>query len=117
MSMPTLNRQLNLAVQGECTAQKRFSEAEEEMDIRNWEPQNGDSALHETNRELESQRLELHQANQWADQAQTEKINVWRTGNEKQKSSKKIVQETAKKSRNYEESVAKKERESQTLEN
>ena len=31
------------------------------------------SALYETNRELESQSLELYQANQWADQAQREK--------------------------------------------
>ena len=32
--------------------------------------------LDETSRELESQRLELHQANQWADQAQREKSNL-----------------------------------------
>ena len=32
--------------------------------------------LYETNRELESHRLELHQANQWADQTQREKINL-----------------------------------------
>ena len=30
----------------------------------------------ETHRELESQRLEQHQANQWADQAQREKIKL-----------------------------------------
>ena len=30
-------------------------------------------ALYETNRELESQRLELYQATQWADQAQRER--------------------------------------------
>ena len=29
-----------------------------------------------TNRELESQRLELHQAHQWTDQAQGERINL-----------------------------------------
>ena len=30
-----------------------------------------------TNRELESQRLELYQATQWADQAQREKISLF----------------------------------------
>ena len=32
-------------------------------------------ALYETNRELGSQRLDLYQANQWADQAREEKIS------------------------------------------
>ena len=50
--------------------QKRLSEAEVEMDRRSWERRNSDIALHETNRQLESQRLELYQANQWSDQAQ-----------------------------------------------
>ena len=44
------------------------------MDISNWEHRKSDI---ETNRELESQRLELYQANQWADQAQREKINLY----------------------------------------
>ena len=65
-----------LPVQGECTVQKRLSEAEAEMDIRYWEQRNADTALHETCRELESLRLELYQANQRADQAQREKINL-----------------------------------------
>ena len=43
------------------------------MDMRNWEQRNADIALCETNQELESQILELYQANQWADQAQREK--------------------------------------------
>ena len=34
------------------------------------------NALYETARELEAQRLELYQANQWADQARREKINL-----------------------------------------
>ena len=42
------------------------------MEIRNWEKRSSDMALCGTNREPESQRLELHQANQWADQAQRE---------------------------------------------
>ena len=67
-----------LAVQGQCSAQKILpeAEAEAEMDIRNSEQRNADIVLYKTNRELESQRLELYQANQWADQAQREKINL-----------------------------------------
>ena len=57
-----------MAVRGECAAQRRESEAEADMDIRNWEQRNSDMVLSETNPELESQRLELYQANQWADQ-------------------------------------------------
>ena len=77
--MPTLNRKLNWLFKGECAAQKRLSEAEAEMVRRNWEQRNADIALYETNREVESQRLELYQATQWADQAQREreKINLF----------------------------------------
>ena len=39
------------------------------------EKRSSDMALFETNRELESQRLELYQGHQWADQAQRERIN------------------------------------------
>ena len=73
-----LEQKAELAVRQECAAQKRLSEAEAEagMDMRNWEQRNADIALYEIKRELESQRLELYQANQWADQAQREKINL-----------------------------------------
>ena len=54
-----LEQKAGLAVQGGSAAQRRLSEAEADMDIRNWEQRNSDVALHETNRELESQRLEL----------------------------------------------------------
>ena len=37
-----------MAVQGECAAQRRVSEAEADMDIRNWEQRNYDTALDET---------------------------------------------------------------------
>ena len=70
-----LEQKTDLAVLGECAAQKILSDAEAHMDIRNWERRNSDIALFENNRELESQRLELYQANLWADQAQREKIN------------------------------------------
>ena len=46
------------------------------MDIRIWEQRNPDIAIYKYNRELESQRLELYQANLWADQAQRENINL-----------------------------------------
>ena len=72
-----LERKAELAFERECAAQKRFSEAEGEMDVRNWEQRNADIALNETNRELESQRLELYPANQWADHIQREKINLF----------------------------------------
>ena len=54
----TLKRKQN--EQGECTAQKRLSEAEEEMDRKSRERRNSDIALCETNQQLESQRLELN---------------------------------------------------------
>ena len=38
--------------------------------------ENSEVALCVSHRELESQRLQLHQANQWADQAQRKKINL-----------------------------------------
>ena len=57
-----LEQKAELAVQGESATQKRLSEAEAEMDIRNWEQRDACMALHETSRELESQRLELYQA-------------------------------------------------------
>ena len=47
------------------------------MKIRNWEKRNSDIALYETHQELESQRLQLQQANQWAEQAQREKISLY----------------------------------------
>ena len=62
--MPTLEKKAELAVKGEGAAQKRSSESEAEMDRRNWEQRNAVVALHETNRELEFQRLELCQATQ-----------------------------------------------------
>ena len=57
-----IEQKAELAVQRECAAQKRLSEAESEMDRRNWERRNADIALYETNQELESLILELHQA-------------------------------------------------------
>ena len=44
--------------------------------MKHWEKRNSDIALHEINQEFESQRLQLQQANQWADQAQRDKIGL-----------------------------------------
>ena len=63
----TLNNEAERSL--ECTGQKRLSEAEVVMDRKSYERRNSDIALYETNQQLESQRLELHQVNQWADQA------------------------------------------------
>ena len=71
-----LEQEAELAVPGDYAVQRRLPETEADMDIRNWEQRNSDIAINETNRELETQRLEQYQANQWADQAQREKINL-----------------------------------------
>ena len=77
-----LEQKAQSAVQGECAAQRRLSEAEAHKKL---EHRNSESALFETIRELESQRLELYQANLWADHAQREKIYFnGEFGNEKQ---------------------------------
>ena len=81
-----IEQKADLAVQQECAALRRLSDAEADMETRKWEKTSSDLALYETNRELESRRLELYQAHQWADQAQRERINlygVWRRRNEK----------------------------------
>ena len=70
--------ELALAVRGEDAAQKIFSETKAEMEIRNWKQRNADIALYETHPELGSQRVQLQQAGQWADQAQREDQFMWR---------------------------------------
>ena len=71
-----LEQKAKLAVQGECAAQKRLSEAEAEMDMRNME---------QTNREIESQRLELCDAESMGRSgSKTKDQFIWRIGNEKQ---------------------------------
>ena len=46
------------------------------METRKWDKRSFDMALCESNLEIESQRLELNQAYQWADQAQGERISL-----------------------------------------
>ena len=57
-------------------AQQRLYEAEADVVVKHWEKRNADTALYETHQELESQRLQLQQANQWADQAQRDQISL-----------------------------------------
>ena len=68
-------RLAELAVRGENAAQKRLSEAATEREIKDWEKRSSEIAPYESQPELDSQRMRLHQGNQWADQAQREKIN------------------------------------------
>ena len=65
-----LERKAELAVRRSKVAQKRISEAEADMEIRNWEKRNSDIAYNPINLEL------VQQAIQWADQAQREKISL-----------------------------------------
>ena len=55
-----LEQKAESAVQGKWATQRRTSEAEADMDIRNWEQSFLAIALYETNRDLESQRLEIY---------------------------------------------------------
>ena len=64
-----LEQKADLADQGASAPHRNLSEAEADMNMRNWEQRNSDIALYETNREL-------YQTNLWADQAQRAKINL-----------------------------------------
>ena len=48
-----------------------------DVEFKEWERKNSELALNESQRELESQRLQLRQANEWADQAQRERISLY----------------------------------------
>ena len=65
-----LERKVDLVVRGERRAQQKLYEAEAEVEVRNWESNVRISLFERSiNQEFESQRLQLQQANQWADQA------------------------------------------------
>ena len=57
-------------------AQQKLYEAEAEVEARNWEKRKSDIALQEINQEFKTQRVQLHQASRWADQAQRDKISL-----------------------------------------
>ena len=58
-------------------AQQKLYEAEAEVEARNMEKRKSDIALQEIHQEFESQRVQLHQACRWADQAQRDKISLY----------------------------------------
>ena len=70
-------RNVDSAVRGEMMAQRKLYEAEADVKARNWEKKHSDFALEEINQEFESQRLQLHQASRWADQARRDKISLY----------------------------------------
>ena len=70
-----LERKAESSIQGENEAQKKLSEIEADVDIRRWEQRSSEIALHESYRELETQRLQVLQANIW-DNAQSERISL-----------------------------------------
>ena len=78
ISINTSNGKLNLAFEEktQLTQLKQKTEAEIDMEIKDWEKRSSQIALCESQREVESQRMQLHQAKQWVDQAQGEKINL-----------------------------------------
>ena len=55
---------------------EKIPEVEADVEITRWEQRSSEIALYETYRELEPQRLQLHQANMWTDNAQRERINL-----------------------------------------
>ena len=64
---------------------------------KSWERKNSDIVLYETHQQLESQRLELCQANQWTDEAQRQNIRLFGELSTKTKSTKNITQEIVEK--------------------
>ena len=73
-----LERKAELDARGEKLAQQRLFEADADVEVKHWEKRNSDIAIYEINQEFESQRSQPQQANQWADQAQREKISLCR---------------------------------------
>ena len=70
-----LERKAESSIQGENEAQKNYQRFGAGVEIRRWEQRSSEIALHESYRELETQRLQLLQANIW-DNAQSERISL-----------------------------------------
>ena len=68
-----LARRADQAFRGECAAQTRLSEAQSELDRREWKMQSADAALHESSIQLHSWRMVLYQANQFTDHSKRER--------------------------------------------
>ena len=71
--MNSLKRKQIQLFQGEFAAQTRLSDAQADLDRREWDRRNADFVLYESGMQLQSQRMELYQANQLSDQTQREK--------------------------------------------
>ena len=72
-----LELKVQLAGRGEQLTQQRLYEVEADVEVKNWEKRNSEISLYDINQECESQRLQPQQANQWADQAQRDKISLY----------------------------------------
>ena len=82
---------------------------ESDMELKEWERRHSEFALCESQCELQFERHQLRQANQWADQTQRERINFGgEIGDEESTASRKATQEVAKKLKNYEDVAFKK---------
>ena len=75
-----LERRAQRSILGENSVQRKLYSTEYELQIQNSERRNSEFALIESRREFESQRRQILEANQWADQAQCEGIYT-STGN------------------------------------
>ena len=71
----TLNEELSKLFLVKIQFRENFSSTEYNMEIQNLERRNSEYALFESQRELKSQRRQFLEANQWADQAQRERIH------------------------------------------
>ena len=78
--MSTLSRKLNRLFKENAKLRKNIWGWSTNWTKRNWEQRYAVIALYATNRELESQRLELYQANQWADQDQVQREKIHSCG-------------------------------------
>ena len=66
----TLKGKLKLPLKEKNEARRRLSDAEADLETRKWEQRKSEFASSETHQQHESQRRELLQASQWADQSQ-----------------------------------------------
>ena len=72
-----LTQKAELAVRGEKLAQQRLYEGDADVEVKHWEKRNSDIAGNGINQAFEPPRPQPQQANQWADQAQGDKISLY----------------------------------------
>ena len=97
-----LERRAQKAILGENSVQRKLYSTEYDMEIQNLERRNSEYALFESQRELESQRLQSLQDIQWTDQAQRERIHLCSESEDEEPSSPgNATQEVAKKLKNW----------------